>query len=110
MNSVDINWSDKVNALRALGEVSANDYPFPSGNFRELYRYVTVRKEGTAEEIAAVSGEWILIASRVDGYITVSVLFGGAVWIDIAISRPLTEEEIASYADRSDLSFEVAQP
>lgn len=102
-------WGDRVDALRSLGLVSSTDWPMPSSNHRAPYRYVTVRKQGSAAEIAAVSGEWILIAARVDGYVTVDVHSSG-VQIGMAISRDLTEDEIASYANRISPSFEVAQP
>lgn len=102
-----MNWSDRVNALRALGTVSARDYLPPSKDFRPPYRYVTVKVGGSVEQIAALSGEWILVAARVNGYVTVNIN-DADVQIQMAISRDLTEEEIASR--EVGVSFAVTQP
>lgn len=44
-----------------------------------------------------------------NGYVSVVVIRAG-VKIQIAIDRPLTDEEIAKYDDVASQSFEVVQP
>lgn len=104
-------WNDRVSALRELGPVAATDYPSRNGH-REPYRYVTVETKGTAEQIAIKSGGWVVIAARIDGYITINV--GGLpddhVTMRMAISRDLTDDEIASYENQLQTSFAVTQP
>lgn len=100
-------WEEKIEALRAIGgRVTARDNPLV--NHREPYRYAWSAVEGTAEEVAAVSGEWIKLAARVDGYVTVNIHRDGTLCVlQLAVSRPLTSDEIARYADKVETSFEV---
>lgn len=59
-------WSDRVEALRALGgELEATDWLFAPSS-RYPYRYVTVSRTGTDDEIADViraeNGSGLLVA------------------------------------------------
>lgn len=101
-------WEEKIEALRAIGGmVAARDNPLAS--HREPYRYAWTAVEGTAEEVAAASGEWIKLAARVDGYVTVNIHRDGAHCVlQLAVSRPLTGDEVARYSDKIETSFEVA--
>lgn len=91
-------WGEKIERLRALaaslgGRLDIDDFhDIPN---REPYRYASARVTLDYSAAPPVMSAWAQLAIDVTGYLTMHTV-NGAAEVGIAISRPLTTEEIAA--------------